>query len=405
MKKAAEIFYHGTDKIFEKFNLRSHALEGSGKLKFGYGVYVASRYSAAALYSDCGGNAEKHYVYTVEIPEETPDNHISFVERVNPAILERVKHKLGESIPEFYTGNGNSFRRYLAVRLTKDVKVWKKLQEKPKEKPVTDPAAEIAAADFLSSVGVDYISWPINWKKPEQGSNRAVFDDKKVRILKVEEVEIDAKKHFIEGSSKLIKVKPIKTNVHSVANLIQQYYPEYYRMESYPAEKCAAFSTSSGEWGIFVGMSSNPVSVDGVTFGCVEQLFQLMKFNEAEPVRDIYSVKAGRGVKMKAKHWETEHRRAGWGNMIVDAMKFCIQKRYEQSPEFRAELERSKGKYIVEDQTSFPKKTADTWGVKLEDGCYVGSNLTGRLLMEMRDNGRLEYSLPDDAFDFLKFLK
>lgn len=40
-------------------------------------------------------------------------------------------------------------------------------------------------------------------------------------------------------------------------------------------------------------------------------------------------------------------------------------------------------------------------GVKLSDGKYVGPNILGRLLMELRDNGRLEYSLPKDALDFI----
>ena len=72
-------------------------------------------------------------------------------------------------------------------------------------------------------------------------------------------------------------------------------------------------------------------------------------------------------------------------------MKQCLQLKYEQSEVFRAALERSRGKYIVEDQSTFPKKTADTWGVKQQGDSYVGPNLLGRLLMELRDNGRLEF--------------
>ena len=53
---------------------------------------------------------------------------------------------------------------------------------------------------------------------------------------------------------------------------------------------------------------------------------------------------------MTTKHWEKTHRREDWGKMIVDAMKFCLTQKYEQSEEFRQELERSKGNYIVEDQ-------------------------------------------------------
>jgi predicted NAD-dependent protein-ADP-ribosyltransferase YbiA (DUF1768 family) len=108
---------------------------------------------------------------------------------------------------------------------------------------------------------------------------------------------------------------------------------------------------------------------------------------------------------MTTKHWEKTHRREDWGKIIVDAMKFCLTKKYEQSEDFRKELERSKGKFIVEDQTSFPKKIPNTWGVKQQGDNFVGPNLLGRLLMELRDNGKLEYDLPDDAFTFLQYLK
>ena len=91
--------------------------------------------------------------------------------------------------------------------------------------------------------------------------------------------------------------------------------------------------------------------------------------------------------------------------MIIDAMKFCLAQKYEQSEAFRQELERSKGKFIVEDQTSFNKMDPDAWGVKPREGSYVGPNLLGRLLMELRDNGKLEYTLPDDALDFINILK
>lgn len=73
--------------------------------------------------------------------------------------------------------------------------------------------------------------------------------------------------------------------------------------------------------------------------------------------------------------------------IIVDAMKQCLQLKYEQSEAFRAALERTKDMYIVEDQSTFRKKYADTWGVKRQGDFYVGPNLLGRLLMELRDNG------------------
>ena len=126
-----------------------------------------------------------------------------------------------------------------------------------------------------------------------------------------------------------------------------------------------------------------------------------MKFKDENVVKDVYRY----NNKKIAKRWEKTHRREDWGQMIIDAMKFCLMQKYEQSELFRNELVRSRGKFIVEDQTSFRKKEPDAWGVKLKDTQFVGPNLLGRLLMELRDTGKLEYQLPDDALTFLQHLK
>jgi ribA/ribD-fused uncharacterized protein len=190
-------------------------------------------------------------------------------------------------------------------------------------------------------------------------------------------------------------------NFYSIAPFIQKYYPEYYSIETYPISECVAIRKVKEPWGIFGNFAPTPIILNEVTFKTSELLFQLMKFKEKEPILAVYNAKT---PKMIAKHWEKTHRREDWGRMIVDAMKFCITQKYEQSEDFRKELERSKGKYIVEDQTSFPKKTPDTWGVKQQGSDFIGPNLLGRLLMELRDKGKLDYQLPDDALYFFNYL-
>ena len=189
----------------------------------------------------------------------------------------------------------------------------------------------------------------------------------------------------------------------SIAHFIKEYYPHYYSIETYPASESVAFNKIDEMWGIFSNFGRTPIVLEGVTFKNSEQLFQLMKFKDPEPIMDIYIAP---NPKMIAKKWEKRlRRREDWGSMIVDAMKFCLTKKYEQSDLFRQELERSRGKFIVEDQSSFTKKNPDTWGAKLRGDQYVGPNLLGRLLMELRDNGKLDYFLPSDALDLIKFLK
>lgn len=187
-----------------------------------------------------------------------------------------------------------------------------------------------------------------------------------------------------------------------IREFIEKNYPEYYSIESYPADKTAPFCKVDAPWGIFSNFGRTPLVVDGVSFDCSEKLFQVMKFADTESRRTVYTAK-GQTMKMKAKHQEKVGTvRPEWGEIIVDAMKFCLMQKYVQSEAFRIELERSRGLFIVEDQTTFPKKNPDTWGVKQSgDGKeYIGPNLMGRLLMELRDNGKLDYVLPSDATVF-----
>ncbi len=187
-----------------------------------------------------------------------------------------------------------------------------------------------------------------------------------------------------------------------IREFIEKNYPEYYSIERYPADGTVAFCKVDAPWGVFSNFWRTPLIVDGVGFDCSEKLFQVMKFADAESRKAVYSAK-GQTMKMRAKHQERVGEvRPDWGSIIVDAMKFCLMQKYAQCEEFRFNLEQSRGFFIVEDQSTFPKKNADTWGAKLSgDGAeYVGPNLMGRLLMELRDNGGLDYNLPSNATIF-----
>lgn len=186
-----------------------------------------------------------------------------------------------------------------------------------------------------------------------------------------------------------------------VREFIEKNYPEYYSWNNYPADLTATFCRTSEKWGLFSNFAQTPIKVNDVTFYSAESLFQTMKFTNAEARKAVSSIK-GRGLKMKAKHFEkTVGARPEWGNIIVDVLKFCLVMKYRQSEPFREELERSGGLFIVEDQTT-SRQPVNTYGVKLSaDGKeYSGPNLMGRLLMELRDNGSLDYTLPENITDF-----
>ena len=197
------IFYHGSSaEPFDRFSL-DHALEGDGKAKYGFGIYVTEKYASAAHYAFNKHRPENKdfYVYTVEIPDRTPDNCLSLLKRVPVAdsIVARVEAKLGEAIPAEAKVVGIPFRKYLANRLMGAKLTLNKMISK------TTVEAEKTAAEFLCGIGVDLIEWPRDWQKPDAEKNMAVLDDRKVSIVRIEKVELDEKHQLVEGSQQIIK--------------------------------------------------------------------------------------------------------------------------------------------------------------------------------------------------------
>ena len=192
----------------------------------------------------------------------------------------------------------------------------------------------------------------------------------------------------------------------TIVHWIKEYYPHYLGINRYPAAECALIRKAEEEWGILGNFGRASVVINGVEFNKTEKLFQCMKFTHAPVIKEIYA-QNGMGMKQKAKKKEyAVYIREDWPRIFLDALKFVLVTKYEQSEAFRNELERSKGLYIVEDETSRQKgKDADAYGTVLEGDEMVGPNLLGQFLMELRDTGKLDYSLPADALDFVEYLK
>lgn len=207
------IYYHGSSMYFEKFDL-SFAGTGDGKFKFGYGVYVTEKYASAANYAfnkkrlkGVKDFSNVHfYVYTVEIPDSDGENVLPLYKRqpVSASLVARAEEKLGVTLPPEAKAEGIPFRKYLGNWLTGLRKSVKQMTE------TKTVEGEMAASAFLRAVGVELIEWPQgSWERPVL-KNRAVLDDAKVRILRIDEVDLKVdvdrnKAEFIPGSERVVK--------------------------------------------------------------------------------------------------------------------------------------------------------------------------------------------------------
>ena len=172
-------YYHGSSVIFDSFNLDSLAV--SSGCKFGAGVYLTEAFDTAAHYSEPrNGTADHHYVYTVEVPDKTEENCLPYYGVPIPSIIiSRVEERLGEVLPDYIKGSGrvaDAEGKDKGVSLGKFLRKYiaHRLSGVPKEKLDTD-----------KKVG----------KK-----NIAVLDPSKIKVVKVEEVDLDKDAEYVDGS-------------------------------------------------------------------------------------------------------------------------------------------------------------------------------------------------------------
>lgn len=197
---STEILYHGSCYLFDKFSLEFLG-SGEGKSKFGHGIYITSSYKTAALYAAKAAKAngkDSCYVYTVEVPLLTEDNHIFSCKPVNADVAQLAEKAIGEAIPDEVKSAGKLFRKYLGNLLTGQRSTIKKMMSK------ADSTAESAVAEFLNKIDVVYLAWPQSQTKPDGDTNRAVLNENDIRIVKVEQVDVDEKNNLIEGSERVI---------------------------------------------------------------------------------------------------------------------------------------------------------------------------------------------------------
>ena len=171
------------------------------------------------------------------------------------------------------------------------------------------------------------------------------------------------------------------------------HYSQYDIVERYPAEQTIGFTSTAAEWCILSNFAKTPMVVNGVEFACVEQMFHYIRLNNEMERAEYLKLTPNMGLKMKAKAFKKRGvERSDWKEIAVDVMRFCLNHKYQASAEFRNALADSGSKYIVEDESN-RKKRPDSWGAVFDTGTneYYGKNIMGRLLMELRENGQLEY--------------
>lgn len=147
-----------------------------------------------------------------------------------------------------------------------------------------------------------------------------------------------------------------------------------------------AFTKVALSYGWMGNMSPHPVVHDGLTYRTSEALFHALRLPEGHEGREkIREQKSPMAAKMVSKTLKDDYVVEPWSAEDVTNMIYCVKLKLEQHPDLMEQLVATEGQHIYEDVTSRDKGSGSFWGASKKSGSWVGQNILGEILMEVRD--------------------
>lgn len=154
-----------------------------------------------------------------------------------------------------------------------------------------------------------------------------------------------------------------------------------------PAESVVFLKTNERFGGLSNMAPGFPLVVNGVRIRTSEALYQACRFPSRPDVqRQIIDAPSPMTAKMRSKPFRGDTR-PDWDAVRVKIMRWCLRVKLAQNwREFGRLLLATGDRPIVEQS-----RKDDFWGAKVaEDGALVGMNVLGRLLMELREQLKID---------------
>ena len=157
------------------------------------------------------------------------------------------------------------------------------------------------------------------------------------------------------------------------------------QVRKYDCDSCISFNSKNPRWNVLSNMYACKLTYDGETFNSVEQLFHYLVCRRGMELTK--QCKNGFEVKKVYNEYmrEMEH-----DDVLLDKYRIlhlCHQVKYECCQEFRNALHRSGDKPLVEWCYWIYDNHIDAYGTykDYDRNLYVGINMCGRSLMQLRD--------------------
>jgi ribA/ribD-fused uncharacterized protein len=150
-------------------------------------------------------------------------------------------------------------------------------------------------------------------------------------------------------------------------------------------ENIISFTKVDRPYGWLGNMFFSKIEYDGVTWRTAEALFQSMRFNDQALIALCLQAASPYGLKLKLKQHQHEMITAPKSPEDVENMRRVLRLKFSQHPERSLQLIATGESILIEDVSARKSGNSKFWGAYLENGYWIGENMLGKLLMELRE--------------------
>lgn len=145
------------------------------------------------------------------------------------------------------------------------------------------------------------------------------------------------------------------------------------------------FTKTKLPYGWLGNMFASPIEYDGRIWRTGEALFQALRFEENEYRELIRNQKSPIGAKLKAKSNKDKMIVTPTSDKDVDNMRLVLSIKFKQHTDLSKKLKETDPYILIEDVSTRKRGNSTFWGAYNNGEEWIGQNILGKLLMELRD--------------------
>lgn len=146
-----------------------------------------------------------------------------------------------------------------------------------------------------------------------------------------------------------------------------------------------AFTKVELAWGFLGNMAPYKIKYEDKEWKTAEALFQALRFDDEEIREEIRKIKSPMGAKMFAKKHRNSRVVEPTSEQDLDLMRIVVKLKFDQHLELKRKLLNSGNHLIIEDVTNRKGGRHEFWGMRKVGNDWIGENMLGNILMELRD--------------------